>query len=154
MWYNLDMNKIELAYTAGIIDGEGWISIKNRQIKNGYRNYCLKVGVASTNEPIINWLKGNYGGSICFVKSRGNRKDKWVWDLATKQASELLKLVLPYLKIKNPQAELALKFQSRRKYRGNPNWLHPGIRSMTEKEFAQDNADKELMGKYNKRGVN
>jgi len=148
------MKKTDLAYTAGIIDGEGWISIKNRQIKNGNRNYCVKVGVGSTTEWLIKWLQFNYGGSVCIINPGGNRKLKWVWDLSTKQAVIFLEAILPYLRIKRPQAELAIKFQRRRKYRGNPNWKNLGKRSMTNEEIELDQADKDLMHKYNKRGIN
>lgn len=148
------MKKTDLAYVAGIIDGEGWISIKNRQIKNGNRNYALKVGLGNTNEWLVNWLKFSFGGSVCIKKKwLTNQKQQWVWDLSTKQASEFLKMILPYLKLKKPQAELAIKFQSRRKHRGNPNWKIKGKRRMTDAEIALDEADKILMGSYNKRGI-
>jgi hypothetical protein len=148
------MKKTDLAYVAGIIDGEGWISIKNRTIKNGNRNYALKVGVGNTNEWLINWLKFSFGGSVCLKKKwLVNQKQQWIWDLSTKQASEFLKLILPYLRLKKPQAELAISFQSRRKYRGNPNWKIKGKRRMSDAEIALDEADKTLMHSYNKRGI-
>lgn len=41
----------------------------------------------------------------------------WHWILGARKASEFLKLILPYLKLKRPEAELAIKFQSVKKMR-------------------------------------
>ena len=153
IWYNISMKKTDLAYVAGIIDGEGWIRIHNRKIKNGNQNYALQVGVGMTNECLINWLKFCFGGSVLQRNQIGNRKTRYDWALATKQAGDFLKLVLPYLKIKRPQAELALKFQSRRRYRGNPNWKDTPKRTMSDEDLALDISDKILMHKYNRRGI-
>ena len=139
------MKKTDLAYVAGIIDGEGWICIKNTKT-----SASVKVGVGNTNEWLICWLQFSFGGSVCVKKKWiANQKQQWGWDLSTRQASEFLKLILPYLRIKRPQAELALKFQARRKYRGGGT----NARRMTEEERALDQSDKILMHKYNKRGI-
>lgn len=136
------MNKTDLAYVAGIIDGEGCIRIGQRKKNSNY----VGVGVGHTNEWLIRWLHFSFGGSVCSKKAwLPNQKPQWSWELRTRQACEFLKLILPYLKIKRPQAELALKFQSRRKYRGH--------QPMPQSDIIQDEADKILMHSYNKRGI-
>ena len=142
VWYNVSMSKIDLAYTAGIIDGEGCIRIGQRRLHSNY----IGVGVGSTSEWLINWLQFKYGGSVYSKKPwLANQKPQWGWDLRTRQAGDFLRMILPYLKLKRPQAELALAFQSRRRYRGH--------QPMSAEDIALDDADKILMHKYNKRGI-
>lgn len=111
------MKKVDLAYAAGIIDGEGCITIQKKKNKTDIRPHAsLLVAVASTDEWLCNWLKFAFGGSAC----QGNTKTKagntvWYWQITTRQAGEFLQLILPYLKMKRPQAELALQFQSNKR---------------------------------------
>ena len=133
-----------LAYTAGIIDGEGCIRINKR-----HSNRCrvgfelqLNVRVRNTNEWLIRWLQFQFGGSIRSDKQKGNRKDAWEWCLGTRQALEFLKQILPYLQIKRPQAELAVEFQ-RNKHFG---------RNRPLEQLAVEEAQQLLMSNYNRRG--
>jgi hypothetical protein len=139
------MKKIDLAYVAGIIDGEDWVTIKEKRVKDKLISRAIKVGVGNTNEWLIKWLQFSFGGSVRIHEGTGNQKRRWDWDISTRQAKYFLELVLPYLRMKRPQAELALKFQNRRKYRGH--------QPMPESDWALDEADKILMTSYNKRGI-
>lgn len=58
----------DLAYTAGILDGEGWISA-NKPL----------VEVHSTDPELCAWLKSRFFGK-CYVKRpRGGRRQLYVW---------------------------------------------------------------------------
>ena len=65
-----------LAYTAGIIDGEGCIFLSHIRRKNGNIQYCIRVTVSDTNEWLIHWLHFNFGGHILLKKSAGKGGDK------------------------------------------------------------------------------
>ncbi len=118
------MKKTDLAYTAGIIDGEGCIYIHKRVTpENRSRvRYSLLIKVSSTDEWLIEWLHFAWGGAIGTHSEKSRRlknwSPAWQWTLQTKQAYEFLKLILPYLQLKKPQAELALKFQERKRKGG------------------------------------
>ena len=103
----------------------------------------LSVGVSNTNEWLIRWLYFNYGGSVC---KRGRRNDKWKdyweWKVQTAQALRFLKLIAPFLKIKQPQAKLAIEFGKARKQG----------RRKTEAEIAIEEAQRITMFSYNKKG--
>jgi len=129
-----------LAYTAGIMDGEGSISIArkpNKKVKRGY-SLGLVVTVNNTEQWLTEWLKMQYGGVVCLAK-RGNKTEKplWVWRIVAREASEFLKLVLPYLTIRRPHAENAIKFQEYRKLRGK--------RQATEQQDAVEEAYRILL---------
>ena len=131
----------DLAYTAGIVDGEGSIGFVRVEQR---KRFQLVVSVTNTNEWLIRWLKFSFGGSIYVERRKGKDKDLWFWQVNARKALEFLKLILPYLKLKRPQAELGIKFtESRPRYLG---------RHKTEEERAVDEATYIVMRQYNKRG--
>lgn len=139
--------KLIFAYTAGIIDGEGCIGIY-RQKKKTKREftYVLIVSLWNTNPWLAQWLKMNYGGSIVprgktWAESFPTWKQQWKWAITGNQAVEFLKLVLPYLNLKRPQAELAIAFQTKRREH-----------LKTEDQTALLEAERILMSKMNKKG--
>uniref|UniRef100_A0A6M3KAS4 Putative HNH homing endonuclease n=1 Tax=viral metagenome TaxID=1070528 RepID=A0A6M3KAS4_9ZZZZ len=111
------MNSDDLAYTAGIIDGEGYIGILRIQRNQSKRIvYELRINVTMCNPLIPSWLHANFGGSYYeFQPPSLNHKKLYEWRLATWRAGEFLKLILPYLKMKQGEAEIGIKFQSYRK---------------------------------------
>ena len=106
------MKKTDLAYTAGIIDGEGWISLSRNGGAKGDKSISLIVGVENTNEWLIRWLYFAFGGNFKAKRIRApQRQPIWGWSLSAKKALVFLKQVYPYLNIKKPQADIAIKFQ-------------------------------------------
>ncbi len=132
-----------LAYTAGIVDGEGCIHL----MKTKSRQYSIRVIVSNTNEWLIQWLKMEYGGVITKRQGKGKRKTVYRWTIATARAADFLTIILPYLMLKRSQAELALKFQANR---ATPAGYHRG---KTKDKKVLDEAQYLLMKSYNKRGV-
>lgn len=101
--YIFTKDEAELAYLAGIIDGEGCIGVAKRRY--------VRLRVSNTNFDLIQWLYQKFGGSIWNVKVKGNRRAQKCWTLKAKKATDLLECVLPYLIIKEEQAQLALHWQ-------------------------------------------
>lgn len=100
------MNKIDLAYIAGFIDGEGCIGILKRNRKHYSPEYHVYVSVGQKDAAIIDWLKTNFGGTVHKIKRDGS----FSWSVGYKLAYILLEQITPYLRYKQPQAKLALKF--------------------------------------------
>lgn len=95
-----------LYYTAGFLDGEGCFSVG--------KNWKVKVSCANTNRPIIEWLKNNFGGSVCKNGTRLRRKNHrriYSWSLVSRQAADFCRMVVPYLKEKTEQALLLIAIQ-------------------------------------------
>lgn len=109
-----------LAWAAGFMDGDGFITIQNRnQRVNGkqYTGHYLRVGACQALLSPLEELQNLFGGTIR-PKNSGpnregyNRKPQWIWCLSTQQATEALTQLLPFLIHKKKVAELALEFQS------------------------------------------
>ncbi len=142
------MNKTDLAYIAGIVDGEGTIRAAPRRTEgNGCR---MEVSVTSTTEWLCRWLKFNFGG--CLVKRKNynplRHKQSWDWILGANKAKEFLYLIYPYLRIKKAQAELVIALQERidkRKYK-------KGRRRLTSIDVEKDSAVIEAVRILNHKG--
>lgn len=109
------MSKCQLAYIAGILDGEGCIAISKKKCRDGTAKgiqYRLYVSVANTDLKMIKFIKQTTGvGSIYKIKRNCERhKTAWRWNLWSIQASDLLRDVHSYLITKKNQAKIGIKF--------------------------------------------
>lgn len=139
----------QLAYMAGMIDGEGSISIFDSRSKTKGKVYFrnrLILSVYNTNEEVVLWMQMNFGGRVR-VKKRV-RKDKpcFVWETGWQHARAVLEAVLPYLIIKKSRAELFVEFAKTSKRTGRA--LIPVEVVSRRKEIVDE------MGKLNARGSN
>ena len=112
------MNTIaDLAWAAGIIDGEGSIFIMKQRRLDRERdtNYILRVTVESTDPYMAQELKKIFPYGALFSSSRdkrSNNSDTLKWQVNGKKALLVLKEILPFLRVKHEQAQLAIQFQS------------------------------------------
>ena len=139
------MRKTEImAYAAGVVDGEGNIGIGKREDTKG-GTFRLYVAVTNTNEWICQWLRMQFGGRVRTMKSaKSNWKIPYRWVIESRAAMLFLEQLLPYLNLKRPQAELAIKFQRRRMWSNQYKDNHDTV---------LDEAEKVLMSHFNKRGI-
>lgn len=106
------MNNDKLSYLAGIIDGEGTVTI--------HTSGTPYLTVTNTNKKLIDWIKNNFGGRTTMVKPQPNQKLIIVkWYMYGKEAIEILKYVFPWLIVKRENALILidwelLKFPPRR----------------------------------------
>ena len=132
------------AYAAGIIDGEGSIGLNRITGEKRRARYTMRVVIGITDPYLPLFFQESFGGNIWVEKKQNPKhKDCWFWCLSAKKAVPFLTEILPYLHIKRPQAELALRWQARKKLRHTP---------LTDREMALEEADRILMLSYNRRG--
>lgn len=141
------MKRTDLAYTAGIIDGEGSISLVYARQKPYRSSLNVIVQVANTNEWLVQWLRMAYGGWITKA-NRSQVQDKiwkpaYQWRITGIKAKEFLELIYPYLRLKRPQAEIAISLA---KMRGKSH------HRLTESEKVIAEAQRILISKMNKKG--
>lgn len=108
------MEPTDLAYLAGFFDGEGCITTGiQRQGGRGY--YLIRATVTQNSLPVLEAYEAEFGGRI-LDPSPG--KSAFVWQITGDQMAHFLQTLLPYLRLKKEQAELALAFP--RAERGQP----------------------------------
>ena len=100
------LTDLECAYIAGLIDGEGCIT--SSQPKN---NSCpLIVKISMVHRPTIEWLDEKLGGGLTRHKTK-QVPARTSWFIALKGARSvfLLRRLLPYMKTKAQEADVALR---------------------------------------------
>ncbi len=112
------MENQDLSWVAGFMDGEGTITIKRY---NRYKGQSLRYQAyisctqsqAMYNIRAIESLKEYFGGSLTRYKQpKGLQSRPTIqWVITSKTAYSVAKMLLPYLRIKQEQARLLIKFQ-------------------------------------------
>lgn len=106
-------NKHFIAWAAGFFDGEGSISVLHRKRKNNRAGwFALHLCVVNTNRDALLALQDQWGGGIYARPPKPNRRPIFQWHLGDLAAEKFLRDVRPYLRVKAPQATLALEFRS------------------------------------------
>lgn len=97
------------AYLAGIIDGEGHISIdRSKTCPQKRRNprYQAEVTVVNTDLKLMEFLIENVGGSFrARKKIKEWHKETYQWKVASTTARDLCVRLIPYLVLKKEQAK-------------------------------------------------
>lgn len=123
--------EVDKAYIAGLLDGEGCFTafITKRRNKRKTKIYeatsiLYYIQILVVEEEPIRWLKEVTGLGYVFQRKRQEEgwQDLWGWRVASGPACELVKQILPYLKIKRCHAEIFLALRDRvastKDYRG------------------------------------
>jgi hypothetical protein len=101
-WYTLPRD-IQLAWAAGYLDGESYLSIPS-----------LTIQVDSVDPTSIERLFVLFGGTVVFYKQRSDRTSPiWRWRIYGKAAEEVGRDLLPLLCVKRDEMECLI---SRRYY--------------------------------------
>lgn len=126
------MDSHVLAYLAGIVDGEGYIGIKRSAKPKGQVSprFCERIQVRMIHEDSIKLLRDTLGGNYyreSMTTPEGMRKGRplYCWQASDAQAADVLRALLPYLRIKRENAIAALamresKADPRARRRGSP----------------------------------
>ena len=101
------------AYAAGILYGEGCITI-HRRVKKGWEAFSLRVDLGMTDKAmdLLLWHRSRYGGS---VNQNRAATSEWAaahrWVITGAPAAAFLRRVLPYLRLKAEQARIGVKLE-------------------------------------------
>jgi len=149
------------AYIAGVVDGEGHLTIAKEYDKRQNKQYYYPyIRVGNTNIPFLTFLKEKTGfGHISSVgvKRKPNHKPAFYWIIGKySQVQALLEKVIPYLFIKRRLLEfLRIYNEEKRKVLNSINWRgYKGLRGRphwASYTSRQEEIYNELRG-LNKRG--
>lgn len=111
----IELPEITKAWMAGLFDGEGSIWINKRKPRRSTQGvspvYTLCVSVTNTVCSGVEPFRTYFGGYIYLVTTK--HRPIYRWEAQAKQAMRLLETLLPYFRIKQKQAELAILFQKK-----------------------------------------
>lgn len=101
------MTQTEIAYIAGLFDGEGTIGYYFKTKLNGY---LAQLAIYNTDPRVMVWLKKvvPFGG-VFSNNNKPGRKRGWQWMLSSRpQIEQFVRAIRPYLVIKADQVDLIL----------------------------------------------
>lgn len=110
-------------YLAGIMDGEGTISINQQGKSTNFPKIVLDITVVNTDERLMKWLIKYFGGRYRLRDRQDspNHSLSFSWRVTGKANKEHILLgLLPYLVIKRAQAMLGLEFVRMELHERNP----------------------------------
>lgn len=119
-----DLSKVkdlELAYLAGFIDGEGCFFIGNFPTVsactgNKYLNYHCILKISNNSRDVLDWIHKTFGGRTTLLnkKTKDKTRNFITYDcyFTGNLLTDLTQLLLQFLKLKRPQAEVMLKMRA------------------------------------------
>ena len=131
------MTETDKAYLAGLIDGEGCITMTAFSSKympdtktklRGKRSTLVRVFIIMCDgRNIFDWLRNITGSGYTFFRKRPNKHPTWkdsygiIWH--GKDAKEMLIEIFPYLRLKTRQAQLIIDWVTKSQdLIHNPRW--------------------------------
>ena len=113
-----EMDEIKIAYLAGVVDGEGTITIHKHKFY-GREAYQLRprLIVSNTDAALLKELQRRHGGTITSHREATAKSKKcYLWRVAAiDEIFNLVSAMRPHLLVKGKQADLILDFlRSRR----------------------------------------
>src|SRR5215813_9606902 len=91
----------DLAYTAGLVDGEGWIGIA-KWSKEGYAGYTATLSVTMTDRPVLEWVSSVFPGGRFYVRPLSKlplHKPTYRVTYTGRAAAQIVAQIFPYLKV-------------------------------------------------------
>lgn len=101
---------------AGYIDGEGCICIR----RTG-RVLNMRLAVANTDPRMLYWILDTFGVGTVTIRHWNKNRDcrpLYTWEICGRRAEYVLFGCIPYLSIKQEQADIAMAFQKLVGFRG------------------------------------
>ncbi len=112
-----EVEEDDLAYIAGLFDGDGSVCISKgvsgSQGNKHRRSYGVNTRIGSTNLDVIKYCISKLGGWLIQPRrvQGATHQQMYYWGLSSRKAATMLRAILPFLKIKRNQAQLAIEFQ-------------------------------------------
>ena len=129
---------IDWAYLAGFVDADGSIGVNRWLDKRSQRyRYITRTSISNCDKYIMNWLVSEFGGSVSLSNRNAQKHHKtlWRWSLGGVKSRSVLRHILPYLRLKQERAELALQFIRTMRKEGGGEALSSDIVSKRERIF-------------------
>jgi len=111
------LNQTDIAYIAGLFDGEGCVTYSRRRQKKGtnkkhYMFWDIRCEISMTDKYVIEWLHKTLGiGSFNKRKAHKSwlgKKNQWRWRCSHRDALQFAKLIWPHVQVKLHKIEQIL----------------------------------------------
>ena len=109
------VDDVILAYLAGIMDADGYISIQRTFSNPKYPlsySYCEWVGCGQISQEAISLFHNIWGGSLILRKpQKSGHRPLYYWLVTNKKAARVVTDLYPFLRVKRDQADLIIQLR-------------------------------------------
>ncbi len=113
------MDKLTLAYLAGVLDSDGTIGVKRNTYSvrvigdSTQATYSERIHIRQVTREAVDLFAATFGGNVTPEEPHAKRgRPLWKWGQTDLKAAATLAALLPYLRIKRAQAENCLALRS------------------------------------------
>lgn len=130
-------DQITLAYLAGVIDSDGYITI-NRSTRQGVTYFGAVIGVSGTRRQPHDLAASLWGGTVrLYVPANPRHRGQFQWSRTGAAAAAAILDVQPYLRVKAEQAHIALELHEHTLFGRDEDpfpWMLPGYDPQPQRE--------------------
>ena len=128
------MNINDAAYIAGLFDGEGCVTCKQKKTKRAdrggkiYNQWYIRCEISMTDKAVIDWLHETLGFGWSAEKKYNNKpkyKKQWRWCCGYRDALTFAKLIWPFAQVKLHKLEQIIDHY-------NPEMGHKNVVSLED----------------------
>ena len=99
--------ELQLAYLAGVIDSDGYITI-NQSCRKGVYYHAPCIGISGTRRQPHDLAASFWGGKVYrYAPKNPSHRAQYQWSRQGEAAAEIVELLFPYLLIKSDHAVTA-----------------------------------------------
>ena len=106
------LNQTDIAYIAGLFDGEGHVDYAQRwekRTKGKYKVWRIHCEIAMTDKYVLEWIHQVLGfGTLRPKKVPKGKKPQWRWRCSFREALQFAKLIWPHVQVKLHKIEQIL----------------------------------------------
>ena len=106
------LNQLDIAYMAGLFDGEGSVDYARRwekRTKGKYKVWRIHCEMAMTDKYVLQWIHSTLGiGTVRPKKVPKGMKPQWRWRCSFRDALQFAKLIWPHVQVKLHKIEQIL----------------------------------------------
>jgi hypothetical protein len=100
----------DLAYAAGIIDGEGSVGIYEVTPRNRPQ-FNVQIRVKMCDKDVVEWLADTFGGSVQVCKPYNDKcREQYSWCCTGRTARKFAEAIYPWAKCKRIHLEVILDY--------------------------------------------
>lgn len=108
-----DLSVVELAWAAGMFEGEGSVRINSATTRN---LGALLVDLVNTDQSLVQWFHERWPGYLGAGAFAGNRRPFWRWRIASLRAASFLIAIEPFVVgAKRERVRLGIEFQRQKR---------------------------------------
>lgn len=105
----IDLTKVtreDIIYLAGLIDGDGcfFISKRKTQGTRTVQSYSMNLNIHCVEKFLIDWILETFGGITYINRKKPPRRPLYGVEITGNRLTQLIELIIPYLKLKRRHA--------------------------------------------------